>query len=79
MNHPNRGWRSRWSVCLDTSTSTHQDGWVFHFTLAEDDLGGWDGELIRQPEPLLPEQVEGLARIAREAGEIFQEALDARH
>lgn len=78
-NHPNRGWRSRWSVDLEASTSTHRDGWVFKFQPAEDAPGAFDGECIGQPLPLTDEHLKTAARIAREAGEIYVEARQNRH
>lgn len=76
-NHPNRGWRSRWSVDLNSSTATHRDGWVFRFALADDDM--LDGECIAQPEPFTAAHMAQVARLAREAGQIFQEVRNARH
>lgn len=78
-NHPNRGWRKRWSVDLETATATHRDGWVFQFSPAEDDAGAFDGRCIGHPSPLTAEQMAGAARISREAGEIFIEARQGRH
>lgn len=76
-NHPNRGWRSRWSVDLSTSTATHRDGWTFRFSLADD--GMLDGECIAQPDPYIAAHAAQAARLAQEAGQIFQEARNARH
>lgn len=77
VNHPNRGWRARWSIDLDTATATHRDGWVFKFTPAPDEPGAFDGACIAQPSPLPDAQ--HVARIAREAGDIYIEARRARH
>ncbi len=79
VNHPNRSWRARWSVDLDTATATHRDGWQFRFAPAEDAPGAFDGECIAQPEPFKPEHMREAARIAREAGDIFIEARRGRH
>lgn len=73
-NHPNRNWRSRWTVDLNTSTATHVDGWIFEFVQVED--GVWDGELIQQP--MNPDYSQA-ARISREAGDIYNETLEKRH
>jgi len=78
-NHPNRSWRSHWSVSLDNCTATHLDGWVFLFAVSADDPDALDGELIEQPQPLTEAHLRRAARIAHEAGVIYQEALDARH
>lgn len=79
VNHPNRGWRSRWMVDLESATTTHRDGWQFRFVPAADDPGAFDGECIAQPEPLTSTHVREAARIAREAGDVFLEALRGRH
>lgn len=78
-NHPNRGWRARWTVDLETATATHRDGWVFEFSPAEGTAGAFDGQCIAQPSPLTPEHLAGAHRIAREAGDIYIEARQARH
>jgi len=79
VNHPNRGWRSRWSVDIETATATHRDGWIFQFSLDADEPGALDGECVAQPDPLTPEHLREAARITREAGDIFLEARYHRH
>lgn len=79
VNHPNRGWRSRWAIDLETATATHRDGWVFRFTPAIDDDTAFDGQCIAQPEPLTQNHIDQAARIAREAGDIYIEARHGRH
>lgn len=76
VNHPNRGWRSRWSIDLESATVTHRDGWVFKFSPVD---GAFDGKCIAQPSPLTPEHLAKAHRIAKEAGDIFIEARNARH
>jgi len=78
-NHPNRGWRSRWTVDLEAATAKHRDGWQFRFAPADDDPGAFDGECIAQPDPLTAEQMRAAARIAREAGDAFMEARQCRN
>lgn len=78
-NHPNRGWRSRWSVNIETATATHRDGWAFKFSQAAGETGEFDGKCIDQPSPMTPEYMAKAARIAREAGDIYIEARNARH
>jgi hypothetical protein len=81
-NHPNRNWRRRWKVDLAGCTATHQDGWVFAFALAKGDNAAWDGKLIAQPQlpdPLPPGFAKTAARIAKEAGDLYMEALHGRH
>lgn len=79
VNHPNRGWRSRWSIDLETATTTHRDGWIFKFSPVAGEIGAFDGECVAQPTPLTQEHMAQAARIAREAGEIYIEARNARH
>lgn len=78
-NHPNRGWRSRWSINLESATATHRDGWVFKFSPVDDEPGAFDGECIEQPSPLTSEHIAQASRVAREAGDIYIEASNARH
>lgn len=78
-NHPNRGWRSRWSVDLESATATHRDGWIFKFSIVDGSPGFYDGECVGQPSPLTPDRMIGAARIAREAGDIYIEAQQGRH
>ena len=78
-NHPNRGWRSRWSINLETATASHRDGWVFQFSPVAGGTGAFDGKCTGQPSPLTPEHMAKAARIAREAGEVYIEARNGRH
>ena len=78
-NHPNRGWRSRWTINLETATATHRDGWVFEFSPAADTDGAFDGRCIGQPNPMTEAHIAQAARIAREAGDAYIEARQARH
>lgn len=78
-NHPNRNWRSRWTVNLATCTATHRNGWVFRFTQDSNDKSAWDGECIDTPQPLTMEHLRIAQRIAREAGDVYIEALQERH
>ena len=79
VSHPNRGWRSRWSIDLEAATATHRDGWVFKFSPVDDEPKVFDGQCVGQPTPLTQEHLMQAARIAREAGDIYMEARDARH
>jgi len=72
-NHPNRGWRSRWSVDLESSTASHRDGWAFKFSQVAGFPGVYDGECINQPVPMTRDHLAQAARVAREAGEIYVE------
>lgn len=75
-NHPNRNWRSKWSVSTHDLTATHQPtGLVVQFQQAE---GGKPGELdgrIPDGTPIAPDWVGGLPRLLSEAGDIMAEAL----
>lgn len=73
VNHPNRGWRARWTVDLESATATHRDGWQFAFSPAVDAPGEYVGACTVQPPLLTPEQISSAARIAREAGDIWIE------
>lgn len=73
-NHPNRGWRSRWTVNLEAGTASHRDGWVFAFAPADDDHTATDGRCIATPDAD-EAQMAQVGRIAREAGEIFAETV----
>ncbi len=58
----------------------HRDGWIFRFSPVNGALGVFDGECIAQPSsPLTQEHLAQASRIAREAGEIYIEARNARH
>lgn len=72
-NHPNRNWRKRWTVDLERCRATHQDGFVFLFSGGE---LGWSGvcEQIK-PGPHTTEDMQRFARIAREADDIWREAI----
>ena len=78
-NHPNRGWRSRWSINLEAATVTHCDGWIFQFSPVVGEHSAFNGKCLAQPEPMTPEQMHQVPRIAREAGDIYIEARNARH
>ena len=67
-NHPNRGWRSRWSFDVGRSVASHWSGWEFSFKNTE---GVLHYECIKRP------QVEAakFERIAQEALTIYREAF----
>ncbi len=77
-NHPNRGWRSHWTVDLAAGTAEHDDGWLFVFERIKDGSGAMEGRCIEAPAPINEADVLHMAqagRIAREAGEIFAETI----
>ena len=65
-----------WTVDLTAKTATHKDGWVFEF--AQVSAGVFDGRLVKQPANLSPDQIRAAARIAREAGEAWEQARESR-
>ena len=80
MTHDNRNWQRRWTVDFESQTATHVDGWVFKFERGEEDgQVFFDGRLIAQPQNLTPEKIKNAARIAREAGEVWNRARDLRN
>lgn len=70
-NHPNRGWRSRWSVDLEAATATHRDGWIFKFSPAAGEPGAFVARCQAKPDPLTLEQLAKASRIEREAMDIY--------
>lgn len=75
-----------WSVDLSACEARHVSGLVIRFRKADDGLGGWVGELAGGGDlrPLVamypnekPEKI--VARLAREAGDVYSEAMRARH
>ncbi len=80
MNHPNRGWRSRWVV--QGHEARHlPSGLVVRFERAQG-VAAWDGHPTNGQEAFQalreahgPEEAARmLARLLREAGDIFQES-----
>lgn len=79
MSDPSkRTWRSCWSIDLEAATATHRDGWVFKFAPADDEPGAFEGKCIAQPTPLTEEHTAHAARIAREAGDAYIAAKNAK-
>lgn len=76
-NHPNRGWRSRWSIDLEAATATHIEGWVFKFRPVEGEPGSFEGECISPPAPLTQAHLANAPRVAKEAGDIYLAAYNA--
>lgn len=80
-------WQLEWAVNLEASTATHSSGLVVQFTPASDTPGAHDGRAINVEEvsgELLakhgPHNVpQMLARLMREAGEVYTEARRGRH
>lgn len=77
-NHPNRGWRSRWTV-VGQEARHGPSGLVVRFSRASD-AAAWDGRAVNAQEVYQALAAAGtqdidrtLARLMREAGEIFQE------
>lgn len=70
-NHPNRGWRKRWTIDLVGRTATHQNGFAVVF---RQDTQGWIHERV------LNERVVSQldhARLIEQATELFTRAAGA--
>lgn len=72
-NHPNRNWRRRWSVDLDANEARHTSGLTVRFQAQPD--GSWQSVVIAQGQPI---DSRALARLTREAGDIFQITIQRR-
>lgn len=77
-SHPNRNWRSRWAVGGQEARHL-TTGLIVRFERAQG-AGAWDGQATNAQEVLQALQAAGspdiartLARLMREAGEIFAE------
>lgn len=83
-NHPNRGWRKRWVVNTAQRTATHQSGLTVQFDAQPDEEGGINGRVISSLPTLSADRAQAqrqantLARLLREAGEIYQERKNDR-
>lgn len=80
-NHPRRGWRGRWEF-VGRDLRHKPTGLLVNFKRAPDDPTAWDGKPsnldevvaeLSKSEPI-EEVAKSLARLIREAGELFQEA-----
>lgn len=78
-NHPNRGWRKRWTVDLEAATATHINGLTVRFAPVLGEAGANDGEVITGIEALQGMDAHAMARLMREAGDIYMEARHGRH
>lgn len=80
-NHPNRNWKRRWRVDLAQRTATHESGLVVQFAAEPDEEGGIDGQIIAgmpdlsRSADVAQTQAQRIARLLREAGEIYQREL----
>lgn len=66
--------RTASTVNLKAGTASHRDGWVFAFAPADDDPTATDGRCVAAPDSSAV-QASQVSRIAREAGDIFAEAM----
>jgi len=67
-----------WQVDLSACTATHESGLIVRFTLAEDDAGGWQGEVVNI-EKIDASNPSAVAGLVREAGDVYAQALRDRH
>lgn len=85
MTGKHHGWQARWRVDLATCTATHDSGLVVRFRQVEP--GVWDGEgefseewqrqaSLRMKNPA--DLQAHAARLAREAGDVYQAELKRR-
>ena len=73
-NHPNRGWRSRWSVDVDKRTAIHREGWVFKFNFVENNgEKNLAYECVGKPEHNTQGLDAKFERVAEEALKVYQE------
>lgn len=84
-SHPNRGWRGRWTVDTAAGEARHgPSGLVVRFDAHSE--GGWQGAAVNLDEvgqALIERHGQAdaarmLARLMREAGDIFQEKSSER-
>lgn len=84
MAGKHHGWQARWRVDLSTCTATHDSGLVFRFRQTEP--GIWDGEgefseewAAAARQRMNPSDLQKhAARLAREAGDVYQAELRKR-
>lgn len=85
-SHPNRGWRSRWTVDTVRREARHgPTGLVVRFARAADDPAALDGEAVNDSEiaEALAERhglhaaARMLARLLREAGDVYSERANS--
>lgn len=77
-NHPNRNWRSKWTVDLSACRATHSSGLIVEYV---QDEFGWQGKSPNFQEiftEINQEAANRLARLMRESGDIYKEHLDKR-
>lgn len=80
-NHPNRGWRARWTIDAARREARHgPSGLVVRFRPDAGEPGAWDGDAVNGAEvaEALAERHGAdaprmLARLMREAGEAWSE------
>ena len=82
-NHPNRNWRNRWQVDLAACCATHKPtGIIVTFEMSSD--GDYIDSKVKQLDKINEMLSQGgitanaLARLMREAGDIYKEHLDER-
>ncbi|MCV2349297.1 hypothetical protein [Paucibacter sp. Y2R2-4] len=87
MTSKHYGWQKRWRVDLAARQAVHESGLIVEYTQDPADPAAWDGELL--PDPAVhaaliakhgPHNIGPMmARLMREAGQIYKEALNDRH
>lgn len=87
MTGKHYNWHQRWKVDLSACTATHDSGLVVQFKQAEDDPRAWDGSAVNSEawfagikDTMPPQDLsKHVARLMREAGEVYQWQLKKRH
>jgi len=64
-----------WTVNIGERTATHDNGMVVRFDPADDTPGAWDGKIFQPSIVQVPLDASSLARMMREAGDAFLNAL----
>jgi len=78
-NHPNRGWRGKWTVDPSTQCVQHKSGLIVRLDNLTDDPQTSDGTALVVPEELQPITKKNLARLTRlmrEACDIYFERME---
>ena len=70
---------SAWTIDLAAATATHESGLVIKFAPVPGEPGAFDGQIVGAIPASLPHDPAALARLAREAGDAYIAARNARH
>lgn len=87
MTSKHHRWQTRWRIDLATNRAMHECGLVIQFARPDSMPGAWDGAPVDDPDVMAqlltkhgPHNIgPHLARLMREAGQLFKEAHHAQH